>query len=405
MNVPEKTLCILGRQPALGRAELEAVVGAAHMQLITPHLIVVDQPLSSATFDRLGGTIKTAHLISQLETSSWPAIENFVKKQLPSLLNLPSKGKLQLGISTYELDITPAKVQALGLTLKKLLRTEERTVRLIPNKANALSTAQILHNHLTGRHGCELIIYRIADQTLILQTTHEQNINSYTLRDRERPKRDARVGMLPPKLAQILVNLATGPTINSNTIVLDPFCGTGVVLQEAVLMGCTAYGTDLEPRMITYTQANLKWLDQTFHTEVVNTHLAIGDATSYKWDHPFTAVAGESYLGQPLSRVPEAAKLQTIIQGCNLIISKFLRNIAAQCPAGTRFCLAVPAWQVQKDQFKHLPLTGKNPTGGLDHLEGMGYNRVKFEHVLDEDLLYYRPDQIVARELLVLIRK
>jgi tRNA G10 N-methylase Trm11 len=390
----ESTLCILGRQPALGLAELESLFGAAAVTALANGLALVTSDVDTKTFNRLGGTIKTAHLIGELETTNWSAVESFAKKNLPKLLKLPNSGKLQLGISAYGLAASPAKIQALGLTLKKILRTNERTIRLIPNKETALSTAQVMHNHLTGRGGCEIILYAVDGKTLVAQTTNEQNINSYTLRDRERPKRDARVGMLPPKLAQIIVNLATGPSINSKTIVLDPFCGTGVVLQEALLMGCSAYGTDLEPRMINYTQANLAWLDQTFHTEVVNTHLGVGDATSYKWDHPFTAVGCESYLGQPLTSLPSSDKLQIIVHGCNLIISKFLRNIREQCPAGTRFCVAVPAWQTSPGRFKTLPL--------VDQIENLGYNRLRFEHAGADDFLYYRENQIVARQLLVL---
>jgi tRNA G10 N-methylase Trm11 len=394
MKSMETTLCILGRQPALGLAELESLFGAAAVSPLGAGSALVSAAIDTKTFNRLGGTIKTAHLIGELENTSWPALESFAKKHLPKLLQLPPAGKLQLGISVYGLSSSPAKIQALGLTLKKILRTDDRTVRLIPNKETALSTAQVMHNHLAGRNGCEIVFYAVDGKVFVAQTTNEQNINSYTLRDRERPKRDARIGMLPPKLAQIIVNLATGANIDSNTIVLDPFCGTGVVLQEALLMGCSAYGTDLEPRMINYTQANLAWLDQTFHTEVVNTHLTVGDATDYQWDHPFTAVATESYLGLPLTSPPSADKLQTIMQGCNLIISKFLRNIVAQCPPGTRFCVAVPAWQVASGRFKHLPL--------VDQLADLGYNRIRFEHAGDSSLLYYREDQIVARQLLVL---
>jgi len=390
----ETTLCILGRQPALGLAELESLFGASAVTPVTPSAAFVAADINAQTFNRLGGTIKTARVIGELDGHNWPTLESFAKKHLAKLLNLPDSGKLQLGISAYDLPVSAAKIQSLGLTLKKILRTGDRTVRLIPNQAPALSTAQIIHNHLSGRNGCEIVFYAAGDKTIIAQTTNEQNINSYTLRDRERPKRDSRVGMLPPKLAQILVNLATGPIANSNTIVLDPFCGTGVVLQEALLMGFSAYGTDLEPRMINYTQANLAWLDQTFHTEVVNTHLAIGDATSYQWDHPFTAVATESYLGQPLTTLPAPDKLQTIVHGCNLIISKFLRNIAAQCPSGTRLCVAVPAWQIGPDKFKSLPL--------IDQISDLGYNRIRFEHSGASDLLYYRENQLVARQLLVL---
>jgi len=74
-----------------------------------------------------------------------------------------------------------------------------------------------------------------------------------------------------------------------------------------------------------------------------------------------------------------------------------LQNLHGQLKPGTRLCLAVPAWQTRPDQFKYLPL--------IDQIDDLGYNRVSFEHIRDEDLLYYRSDQIVARQLLVITRK
>jgi hypothetical protein len=62
-----------------------------------------------------------------------------------------------------------------------------------------------------------------------------------------------------------------------------------------------------------------------------------------------------------------------------------------------RLCLGVPAWQIGPDHFKHLPL--------IDQMSELGYNQVRFEHVSENQLLYYREDQIVARQLLVLTRK
>jgi hypothetical protein len=60
-------------------------------------------------------------------------------------------------------------------------------------------------------------------------------------------------------------------------------------------------------------------------------------------------------------------------------------------------CIAVPAWQQKPNLFIHLPV--------LDHLEKLGYNRVRFEHAQAKELIYSREDQVVARELLVITRK
>jgi tRNA G10 N-methylase Trm11 len=395
------SLLLLGRQPALGLAELESLFGAPALSRLSHDSVVLNKVLSREEFNRLGGTIKAADIIHTLDTTDPKRIEDFILHRMPALIpELPNKGKLQIGISVYAVPLSAQKVQAFGLSLKKILRTEDRSVRLIPNKEKALSTAQVIHNHMTAAHGCEIVLFAANGKTVVAKTRHEQNINSYTLRDRERPKRDTHVGMLPPKLAQIIINMATGPATNKKPIVLDPFCGTGVILQEALLMGLHAYGTDLEPRMITYTQANLAWLDQTFHTEVVNTHLEIADATTHTWNHPFDTVACETYLGQPITKMPDSATLQVIIRTCNIIVTKFLQNIHSQAPSGSRFCIAVPAWQVHPHEFKRLPLVTE-----VDQMEKIGYNHVRFELSEAKDLIYHRDDQIVCRELLTIIVK
>jgi tRNA G10 N-methylase Trm11 len=177
--------------------------------------------------------------------------------------------------------------------------------------------------------------------------------------------------------------------------VLDPFCGTGVVLQEAALLGCEVYGTDLQERMVRYTRDNIAWL-QDYKQKPIEKFFEVADATNHTWRPPLEKVVCETYLGQPLSGLPKPEKLQEIIRDCNTITSKFLRNLHNQLPTGARCTIAVPAWRVG-NQFKHLEL--------LDHLEDLGYNRVSFQHSGDTDMIYHREDQIVARELLVLIVK
>lgn len=392
-----QSIFILGRQPAIGRAELESLFGADHIQPLGNTAVLSDVPASQVAFARLGSSVKLAQYLDTIQASDWRSIQDALPALVKKAAETITEGKVQLGISAYDLRINPKQLMAAGLTLKKVLRNEGYSVRLTPNQEPELSSAQVLHNHLTGERGIELVIIRYGSHVVVGRSVAVQDITAYAKRDQERPKRDAFVGMLPPKLAQTIINLAVGqqePT--SNHVVLDPFCGTGVVLQEALLMGYGAYGTDLEPRMIDYSRANLAWLSEK-HGTTTEPPLEVGDATTHQWTHPVTSVACESYLGHPLANFPRPDKLQQIIGTCNVIIEKFMRNIGDQIPAGTRLCLAVPAWKSENGKIYHLPL--------LDHLEKMGYNRVSLRHVSSSDLVYYRPDQIVARELLVITRK
>lgn len=411
-----QSLLTLGRQPLLGIAEVESLYGAEKVRPVGADTVVVDVDPCLLAFDRLGGAIKFCKVLTTLDTVSWKQIEKFLLQVAPGHSQQMPEGKLQLGLSVQGLDIDQRQLEATGLSLKKAIRKTGRPVRLIPNKQRQLTSPQVIHNHLTGPTGWELVFVRDGGKTIVAQTVKVQNIASYTRRDRERPWRDAKVGMLPPKLAQIIINLAAGrlpaeqltnicdvpadqpiPAKILQQTVLDPFCGTGVVLQEAALMGYYPYGTDLEQRMISYTQNNLEWLNAEYATPADTLRLEAGDATSHMWSQPIDIVAGETYLGKPFTSLPDPEVLNQTASDCNLIIKKFLKNLHGQLKPGTRLCLAIPAWQTSPDHFKTLPL--------IDQIEDLGYNRLRFEHVHDKQLIYYRSDQFVARQLLIITRK
>jgi SAM-dependent methyltransferase len=394
-----KSIFILGRQPAIGRAELESLFGGEHLEPLGDHAMACDFPPEDVPFDRIGGSIRLAKPIGDFDTANWPQVAQTTIKLFPNLLDkLPLEGKIKLGLSTFGMSVNERHLLRTGLELKKACKAAGRSVRVVPNAEPALNTAQVLHNQLTGELGIELLFIRNGKQTYLAQTLRIQDIDAYAARDRGRPKRDAFVGMLPPKLAQTIVNLGTGTQpAATDAIVLDPFCGTGVVLQEALLMGYGAYGTDLEPRMVDYSRQNLEWLATRGTEHATSVELEVGDATTHQWSHPFSIVAGETYLGRPLSNWPNPEKLQEIIGTCNVILQKFLVNLAGQIPSGTRLCLAMPAWVAPNGRIYHLSL--------LDSLEVMGYNRVRFLWAQEQEMVYRRPDQLVARELVVITRK
>lgn len=264
-------------------------------------------------------------------------------------------------------------------------------MRLIPNKTAALSTATS-HNNKLGRSEAkiEIIITKnVYGDLIVAESRGAQNINSYTQRDRGRPKRDAFVGMLPPKLAQIMINLSGA---KPGDYLWDPFCGTGTVLQEAALIGVNAYGSDLSDKMISYTTENMNWVEKTFSTNTFwQAHQA--DATSVKLTseqkEQISRIVCETYLGQPFSAPPSPEKLHEVVGNCNHIISDFLQNIHSQIRPDTMLCIAVPAWQNHEGKFTHLPL--------IKNLKKLGY-----QQIIDKNLLYYREDQVVAREILIL---
>ena len=390
-------IATLGRQPEISFAELEAVFGRQNVQAATHDIATIDA--DDIDLSILGGTTKIAKVItthnyankrdSDLFTDISRQITNHYTDKWRSVDH-----KITLGISTYGFNIPPRAVQKTGIILKGSLKKSGVSLRLIPNTESALSTA-VSHNNKLGLsdNKVELIIVKTKTSVIIAESRGAQNITAYTRRDHGKPKRDAFVGMLPPKLAQIMLNLALGSKNDTPGLILDPFCGTGTVLQEALLCQFDVIGTDLSDKMVSYTQENLNWITKSHkHTGQI-IEISQADATSNQWSNArqISAVVCETYLGQPFSAPPSPAKLKEVTGNCNHIISGFLKNIHPQLTPGTRLCIAVPAWRSKDGSLTHLPLT-RDPSR-------LGFDLVR------PPMIYSRPDQVVARELLVLVVK
>lgn len=395
-----QTICVLGRQPALGLAELESLLGPEKIRPLG-NTALLEVEWSLIPFFRLGGSVKLAKFLGHLDSIKWAGIETHITELLLGRAKKLPAGKLKIGFSVYGFNgVTPKMIERLSFTIKKRLINNAQSTRVIPSNSIELSSAQVIHNNLTGKLGWEILLIKDGARTILAQTCAVQDIYGYAARDQARPKRDAKIGMLPPKLAQIIINLADGQIEAKSKnqkakSMLDPFCGTGVVLQEALLVGYSVIGTDIEPRMIDYTKVNIEWLSQKYAIAEKSNSFEVGDATSYHWTKPIDAVASETFLGQPLSTLPPKEQLDKIVAHVNQLHEKFLQNLASQTKPGFRLCLAMPAWKVPAG-FRHLPC--------LANLKGLGYNRLKFVHVKNDDLIYFREGQIVARELIVLER-
>lgn len=384
-------ICVLGRQPELGLAELESLYGSKNVRLLGETCALVD---ATVDFKRLGGSLKLAEHITTLPSVQPKNIFKHLAELLPEIIKtLEPEGKITLAISAYGLDISAFKLGGEALKLKKILRAAGRSARVVPNEETALSSAKTYHNRLATNRGIEFLVVATETETFIGRIVEVQNIDAYRIRDRNRPKRDAFVGMLPPKLAQIMINLAAGKLVSN---ILDPFCGTGVVLQEALLMGYSVYGSDISPKMIDFTKANLDWLGKTYPFSAKDIRLEVADATNHHWDlSAVYSVVTEAYLGQPLGgQNPSSEKIQEIIHDTNTIIRGFLKNTSDQLEPGSRLCVAVPAWFIDDKEY-HLPV--------IEELSGLGFLRVKFATA--SELIYRREDQITARELLVLEKR
>ena len=392
-----KYVAIAGRQPLISLAEIQALYDKA-ARLVGKKLVFFEinedgEENISPDINRLGGSLKLGRFF-----------DTDFSKLAKFLVTAHPEGKINLGISDFSKQKKSGLAKQKSMELKRNLARMGRSVRVITSNEPEISSATAHHNQLGEKAGCFEIFLIDREIYLSLGT---QNITAYTERDQARPARDAKVGMLPPKLAQILINLCG--KLPEGTRVLDPFCGTGVVLQEAAIMGYVPYGTDLNERMVEYSKKNLSWLfnernqkrfkilpDLIQKKDQILNAISVGDATSFTWEGEIDAVAFEGYLGAPMSKPPVDIKFKTEKAKCREIAIGFLKNITPQIKSGTPVVMALPAWLRENGKYAGLNI--------LDEIQEMGYNFEKFQDLSQSDLLYYREGQIVAREIIV-IRK
>jgi len=373
-------LAILGRQPELGLIELESILGSSSVAPFGQHALVAGELI----FGNLGGSIKLGRIIARLPRTRLDHID----LETTLLPLLPRNGtKLIFAVSSYGLSLAPRELEAFGLSLKKKLKAFG-SVRLVTAKpgTNELTAAQLKFNRLP-QAGFELLIASDGRELVLALTEAVQDIDSYTARDYARPARSAKVGMLPPKLAQILINTTQVAPV------YDPFCGTGVVLQEALLMGRSAAGSDLDDEMRQATQTNLEWLGEHFYGTLPDWSVTQADAQLLQLPDPAVAVVSEGYLGPNLTGAPHPDDLPGLVTPLLDLYRNTLRNLASQLPSGAELALCAPAWRIGK-AWRALPI--------IDEAADLGYTVKVFKTVPRSPLVYGREGQAVGRALILL---
>lgn len=238
-----KYVFLLGREPHLSLSEIKSLFTFVIQQGIFAFVETEGEilPLISS----LGGTIKVGKILAQNIAKS--DLERVcVENILPTLQ--PEK-KTRIAIDSFV-----AGHNNLVFKVKDRLKTQGHSIRVVQHDNGRVKTATTLHEKLTTR-GCELLIFAGDRGYSVAQTIWIQDIDAYTRRDIGK-ERSMTVGMMPPKLAQIMINLATKG--ERGLQVWDPFCGLGTTLIEASHIGHKQLlGSDISDDMVTTTRSNM----------------------------------------------------------------------------------------------------------------------------------------------------
>jgi tRNA G10 N-methylase Trm11 len=381
---------ILGSNPAISYAELSAVFDKTVLTLHAGNVVMIDSAVNipaEKLIKQLGGVIKIGRIFSETKVETTSMLEAIKP------LAQPAEGKYKFGFSFYgrgRLNLKP-----LGMELKKFLSAGGTSCRWVISREPTLSSVVVEQNGLL-KNGAEFVLIRQGNKIMIGQTLAVQPFKELEMRDYGRPARDDLSGMLPPKLAQILINLARSKKTEK---LLDPFCGSGTVLTEAALLGYEhVYGSDLALRATEDSKKNFIWVKNKFSLSIDDFWIKQIDAT--KISHSLTAdsidaIVTEPYLG------PQRGKIETrvIVKELEKLYADSLIEFSAILKPGGRIVMIWPVFNTPTGRI----MLSQKIIGGFKIVPPLSQMYSALPGTTGrQTLLYGREGQKVWREIIIL---
>lgn len=396
-----KYFFIFGNHPALSACELAAVLPEADFIYLDEKGAVLDSPEkidADKLIHRLGGVVKMGEAIAQIGRDKDEAAAKIVEVFTASL---EKSGKIPFGVSSYAGSDKYAK--AIGLEAKKALRADGFSVRLAISQDSTLSSAAVDKNKLLEK-GIEFVLLPSEDKSCFWlgKTTAIQPFKELSYRDYGRPGRDDHSGMLPPKLAQLMINLSGIKP--GNVTLIDPFCGSGTVITEAMLMGYKHLAaSDISLKAVQDTETNIDWIKEKFSLsddfEIKTFQESALELEEIFPAHSIDVIVTEPYLGPQRGEI----YLDVVTKELNEMYSGALIEFKKILKPGGRVVMVWPAFSVNFGKQVKFRYLDPNINGfrilpsslDKDSIPKMGMNE-------RGHLFYGREGQRVWREIIIL---
>lgn len=313
------------------------------------------------------------------------SIEEFAERQ---------EWKFQYWVSSFDKKIQLKKYL---IDQKKRLKAAWVSSRFVNKDFANLSSAQIIAEKLITKQG-DFSLVRINGKIEVFQSIWVQDIYNYSKRDYGK-ERDMQVGMLPPKLCQIMINIAGWKKV------YDPFVGLWTVLLESLHMwNSEVYGSDLSETMVDTTWQNIKNFKSDYsifsHVEKLN--------AKFVWEFSkldeVDCIVSEWYLWEVMTQKNISFdRIEKQISSLEKIYEWFFNSLKK---ANYKWVIVIcfPFWEINK-KFVYAESLYKILEKYTNISEIIPSNTVPEKyidflcHSKSWSLLYKRDNQLVGREI------
>jgi tRNA G10 N-methylase Trm11 len=297
-------------------------------------MVKIDEDRGFGAIADLGGFIKIGDVTATLSTES--VKESVLQKNREAKAqisrNIASSGliddlletasrKTVFGVSVYCAESSLRSVSRsiqrfVGSTIKREMAEHGKKSKFMgfpkDRKHPQLSHVEVLKKNLVETRA-EILFCVDKEQTFVATTVAVHNPFEFQKRDVGKPVQ-RKIFAIPPRLARIMINLAA---CTEGKVLLDPFCGVGTILQEALLSKAKVIGVDINRWCVEATKRNMEWLKDEYSLENAEYRVLQGDVRRLSqkmgWEQ-VDCIATEPDLGPALRQVPTTSYAARIVE-------------------------------------------------------------------------------------------
>jgi tRNA G10 N-methylase Trm11 len=340
---------IKGKNPELSKFEILSYLDARNYEYKVlenaKDFLIIN--INNADIERminsLGGTLKIAPILASfLKSELNSALENINVKDI-------FKSKIKLfGVSVYAEKNSYETYKLIGGYFKKKLKQDGISTNYFgfSRKEPVMTNVEVIKKNLINE-SAEIVVCS-KNKTYIGVTKAIHNPFEFQKRDIGRPIQRT-IFSIPPRLAKILINLSGA---KEGDKLLDPFCGIGTILQEAILNGINIIGLDIDENCIRGSKENLRWLSTEYNLNLnIDDKVKQGDArrlSEYFQRNSIDAIATEPYLGPPLKNKPKESEAYKIFEDIENLYEESLREMYIVLKPKKRIAIVSPCIRISK---------------------------------------------------------
>ena len=405
-----KHFFILGNNPTMSFIEIKAVLSLkpADILFFSEEILIVDINYDldlQIMINKLGGTIKIGVIYNELPTrdvKQGVAGYEIATAEIFKLINTDKiNGKFNFGFSYY--GAGKIDERKLAMEIKEALKEKDFSSRWVSSREKQLSSVVVEQNKLLGDKGLEVVIIKNQNSYYIGTTSVVQPFKELSKRDYGRPGRDDYSGMIPPKLAKMMINFTSK---KPEGVLLDPFCGSGTILTEAMLMGYkNLVGTDKSEKAVKDTRQNIIWIKDKCKVAGVKSQISQSDVRQLlKTLKPnsINLIVTEPYLGPPRMKRDKysiqkvVTELEQLYHEAILQFDKILKN-------NGKVTMVWPVFMIENNEPVFLNTKNILKNSSFQKTDSLfGFKNKVLKLTDRRTLLYKREGQKVAREIVTL---